>query len=182
MNCVVTSIERLMLFSIIAILGAAAYAQFAMGELPCPLCLLQRLGFFAIAFGLLANRQYGPRTLHYGLSFLGVLFTQLAAGTQVLRHIAPGDPGYSLPFWGLHLYTWAFVAASCYSVGLTVLLLLRPQASYVVRNYTGTQVARCDKILYWVLLLLALLNTGSALVECRLGLCPADPIRYELLS
>lgn len=182
MNKLVTGIERLTVLSIVGVLGAAFFTQFVWGELPCPLCLFQRMGFLAIAFGLLANAYYGPRALHYGLSFLGVIYTQLAAGTQVLRHIAPGDPGFSFPLFGIHLYTWAFCAASVYAGILTLLLILRSPSTYVNVRYRTGSIARCDKILFGLIMFLALVNFLSAFVECRFGLCPANPVEYELLS
>ncbi|AHB99270.1 hypothetical protein M973_07510 [Francisella orientalis LADL 07-285A] len=52
---------------------SAFYFQFIMGEIPCPLCLLQRLGLLAIGFGFLLNM---PITLglvimlyHYWLQY-----------------------------------------------------------------------------------------------------------------
>jgi disulfide bond formation protein DsbB len=37
----------------------ALFYQFAFHELPCPLCLLQRVGLFFIAFGAIMNIRYG---------------------------------------------------------------------------------------------------------------------------
>jgi disulfide bond formation protein DsbB len=37
------------LYAIAAVLLAAFYLQFALFELPCPLCLLQRVAFTAVA-------------------------------------------------------------------------------------------------------------------------------------
>ena len=56
------------------VLAFAFYSQFIAEELPCPLCLLQRVGFVAVLFGLLCNIIYGPRSLHYGFMLFGCSF------------------------------------------------------------------------------------------------------------
>ncbi len=35
--------------------------------LPCPLCLLPRIGFVMVAFGFMLNVVYGPQSRHYGV-------------------------------------------------------------------------------------------------------------------
>lgn len=40
-----------MLLTLAGILSAAAWLQYAGGEIPCPLCLLQRFAMFGVAFG-----------------------------------------------------------------------------------------------------------------------------------
>ena len=51
------TLDRLILLLLTVILSAALTAamvmQFAFGEIPCPLCLLQRVAMFGCCFGLL---------------------------------------------------------------------------------------------------------------------------------
>ncbi len=47
------------------LLLVAFILQIGYHELPCPLCLLQRLGVLAIAFGFLLNVQFKIRPAHY---------------------------------------------------------------------------------------------------------------------
>ncbi len=89
--------------------GAALILLPALGELPCPLCLLQRIDFIALGRGLLLNMRFGPSPLHYGLVIAAALFGAAAAGRQVLLHIVPGSGAYGSPLFGLHLYTWSLV-------------------------------------------------------------------------
>ena len=93
-----------------AILGLAFAWQFAYDELPCPLCLLQRVAFMLAGVGLLLNLRLGPSPMHYAMTIAASLGGMVASGRQVLLHIAPGDAGYGTPFLGLHFYTWAFIA------------------------------------------------------------------------
>ena len=48
-----------MLLVIAAILTAAMGFQYLNGEIPCPLCLLQRVAMFGVCFGLIANFRNG---------------------------------------------------------------------------------------------------------------------------
>jgi hypothetical protein len=47
----------------------------------------------------------------------------LAAGRQILLHILPSDPGFGFPVFGLHLYTWCFIAFSAQIAASAVLLI-----------------------------------------------------------
>ena len=84
-------------------------AQLALGELPCPLCLLQRIQFAMLAIGPILNLRFGPRPSHYALSLLAAVAGAAFAARQVLLHILPGDPGYGSALLGYHYYTWAFI-------------------------------------------------------------------------
>jgi disulfide bond formation protein DsbB len=75
-------------------LAAAFAAQFALHELPCPLCLLQRILFAVLAIGPIMNIRWGPRPNHYALSMLAAIAGAVVSTRQVLLHIMPGDGGY----------------------------------------------------------------------------------------
>ena len=102
-------LNAIALYGIGAVLAAAFYFQIALHELPCPLCLLQRVGFAALAIGPILTLRLGPRPSHYGLILIAALVGAAIAGRQILLHIAPGDPGYGSAILGYHFYTWAFV-------------------------------------------------------------------------
>ncbi len=103
-------LNGLALLGVTSALGMAFFWQIAYDELPCPLCLLQRVALLLAGVGFLLNMRLGPSPMHYAMSIAAALGGMLAAGRQVLLHIAPGDPGYGSPFLGLHFYTWAFIA------------------------------------------------------------------------
>src|SRR5689334_828707 len=102
-------LNALALYAIAAVLLAAFYFQFALAELPCPLCLLQRVAFTALAVGPVLTLRHGPRPAHYGLIILAALLGAAIASRQVLLHIMPGDAGYGSALLGYHFYTWAFI-------------------------------------------------------------------------
>ena len=96
-------------------------------DLPCPLCLLQRVALAGVAYGLLVNLRFGPQPSAYAIMLLAALFGMGAAGRQVLLHITPGSGSYGAPLLGLHLYTWSFVLFVLVILGTAVLLLV-PEA------------------------------------------------------
>src|SRR5215813_9633100 len=89
------------LFGISLVLIVAFFYQLAIGELPCPLCLLQRAGFIAIGLGFLFNLRIGERASHYAMILVGSLVTGFFAIRQVSLHLAPGDAGYGSTLLGL---------------------------------------------------------------------------------
>lgn len=113
------------ILAICAVLLGAFSAQFIGGELPCPLCLLQRMAMVLCALGpafvILRTRQ-GDVPIEdiataYGLSICAAVGGATISSRQVLLHIEPNDPGFGEPVLGLHLYTWALI------VFLTVLVV-----------------------------------------------------------
>jgi len=103
------TLNALALYAISGILSVAFYWQLDHGELPCPLCLLQRVGFAALAVGPILAIRNGPKPQYLGLSIIAALVGAGVAARQMLLHIMPGDPGYGTTLLGLHFYTWAFV-------------------------------------------------------------------------
>src|SRR6476660_1341632 len=103
------TLNALGLYAIGLILLAAFVFQFILGEPPCPLCLLQRVAFAALAVGPVLNLRFGPRPSHYALSLMAALAGAGIAMRQVLLHILPGDLGYGSVILGYHYYSWAFV-------------------------------------------------------------------------
>lgn len=170
-------LNSLALLAITAILGDAFVAQIALGELPCPLCLLQRAGFIAVGLGFLLNLRFGVQPLHYGLVLLGALVGSAASIRQVLLHIAPGDAGYSNTVLGFHLYTWSFFCFIAIMIGVGLLLCLTKP------NESGRPIAsRFTGIAMLLFLLIVAGNLVSTLLECGLTQCADDPTRYLWLD
>ena len=103
------ALNALGLYAIALVLAAAFAAQLLLGELPCPLCLLQRIQFALLAIGPILNVRFGPRPSHYAASLLVAAAGAAFAMRQILLHIMPGDPGYGSALLGYHYYTWAFI-------------------------------------------------------------------------
>ena len=61
------TLNALGLCAIALVLAVAFAAQLLLDELPCPLCLLQRIQFAMLAVGPILNVRFGPRPSHYAL-------------------------------------------------------------------------------------------------------------------
>lgn len=166
------------LLAVSAVLAAAFFEQFARGELPCPLCILQRAGFCGVALGLALNLRCGPRPSHYGVAILSALVGGVISTRQVLLHIAPGDAGYGDPLLGLHLYTWALLLFFLIAVGCSILLLFDRQFE---TPEAKTPLPALGVAAFALAALLVLGNGVSTVLECGGGLCPDNPTEYQLL-
>lgn len=155
------------------VFGALAI-QFGQHEVPCPLCLLQRLGFFAIAAGGLLNLRYGVRPAHYGVTLLGALTVGAVSLRQIALHICSGFQtgqctGYGGAPLGWHLYTWAFVAAAAAVLGIALLLMI--PTPYV----RPAKASLLTVVVFAYVGVAAVVNVGAVGVQCGVGSC-ADPI------
>ena len=125
------------LYAISAVLLAAFAFQLSLDELPCPLCLLQRVGFVIVAVGPILTIRYGPRPSHYALSLLGAVAGAILAARQILLHIIPPDPGYGTAFLGYHYYTWCFIIFVIAIVLCALVLLFDGQFARVADRPPG---------------------------------------------
>ncbi|WDG77589.1 disulfide bond formation protein B [Pseudomonas chlororaphis] len=157
----------------------AFYYQLFQHELPCPLCLLQRVGMITIGFGFLMNVRFGIRSAHYGVALFGSLLTGAIASRQVFLHILPGDPGYGVTLFGLHFYTWAVVSALAAIIFISGLLLLK---SWEQPSSINHQAHFFGKLAMGVFIFLIAANLVSTVLECGAGECEANPTYYQLLT
>lgn len=176
------SLNVLFVLAVSLILLAAFGVQFAKGELPCPLCLLQRLAMLGVGAGALLNVRYGVRPRHYGLALASAIFGGAVAGRQVLLHIAPGDPGYGEPLFGLHLYTWSFVAFASIAVIISVMCWFDRQFDTTESNRGTPAYSRLSAAALLLFCGVAVANVLTTLLLCGLGPCPDNPTRYEWLQ
>ena len=168
-------IDTLALYGIGLVLAVAFYYQFVLGELPCPLCALQRVGFLVAGVALILNLRSGRAPAHYGL----VLLTAVAAGSASLRqialHVVPGTGSYGSALFGFHFYTWAFVGYGALIVYVGAMLLVgnKTADSARPRPLGSFEVGACALFVG-----LAAVNVITFLLECGLGPCPDDPAGY----
>jgi disulfide bond formation protein DsbB len=171
-------LNTLALYLIAAVLSAAFALQLTLGELPCPLCMLQRLAIALLAIGPILNLRYGPRPSHYGLSLLVGAAGALFAGRQVLLHIVPPDPGYGSAVLGLHYYTWAFIVFALAIVAIGAMLMLDSQFETQAQP---RQPALHEHHAVWLVIAVTAANVFATVLECGFAACPDNPVRYELL-
>ncbi|MGU3492892.1 disulfide bond formation protein B [Xanthobacteraceae bacterium A53D] len=154
--------------------------QIFFGDLPCPLCILQRAGFVGASLGLALNVKFGPRPSHYAVAIISALCGAIISSRQMLLHIVPGTGTYGDAILGMHLYTWAFILYVAIIAGCALMLLFDGQFSKEERPTAGA--ATFGLAMVALAALLALGNGTSTVLECAGGLCPDDPTGYLLLQ
>jgi disulfide bond formation protein DsbB len=169
------------LYAVALVLDAAFSAQLLLHELPCPLCLLQRLQFTVLAIGPILNIRWGPRPSHYALSLLAAAAGAAFSTRQILLHIMPGDAGYGSALFGYHYYSWALIGFAAAFVLLAAILLFDRQFE---PDKAAPQAApgAFANIAVWLVIGLTALNVASTLLECGFGACAENPVVYELLK
>jgi disulfide bond formation protein DsbB len=177
--------QRLNMLGLLAIAGVLAVAfadQLLFGDLPCPLCLLQRAGFAAAGVGLALNLRFGPRPSHYAVTILSAVAGAAISLRQVALHIVPGTGSYGNPFFGMHFYTWAFLLFAVIIVGTAFMLLFERQFEKIGNDKDVAQLGGTSLAIFLLFGLLTLGNGISTLLECGGGLCPDNPTDYLLLK
>ena len=152
--------------------------QFALNELPCPQCLLQRVGFVMVAFGFMLNVVYGPQSRHYGIVLIGTLYGIATSLRQVSLHVNQSTPCYSSPIFGMHYYTWALVLFAATIFFVAVILMLTNKAGSN-ESYNMTNFGRLVCVLTIVVVTL---NVIATFVECGPYRCPDNPVSYWLFN
>jgi disulfide bond formation protein DsbB len=167
--------DTLALYGISLVLAVAFYYQFALGELPCPLCALQRVGFLVAGVALMLNLRCGQTSASYGLVLLTAVAAASASLRQIALHVVPGTGSYGSALFGFHFYTWAFVgyAALIVYVGAMLLIGVRADGSAGARRLNTAEAGACT-----LLIALAAVNVVAFFLECGLGPCPDDPTGY----
>lgn len=167
------------LLGISATLLVAFYYQLMIKDLPCPMCLLQRVGLMLIGFGFLFNVRFGIKDIHYGFALIGCVLTCSIAARQMFLHILPGDPGYGSIFMGLHFYTWALIT-SLFAVFAIAILLMLSKDDINVGKPLGIPLWGKFSILLFTVMIVA--NLISTVLECGSGQCAENPTYYQLIG
>lgn len=175
-------LNSLALLAISLVLVVAFADQILNGDLPCPLCILQRAGFVGVAAGLAFNVKFGPRPSHYGMVILSAIIGGAISARQTLLHIVPGTGAYGDAILGLHFYTWALVLFVLCVAGSAVMLLFDRQFEAPAPFAPPVGAGLLGGLAICLALLLALGNGISTVLECAGGLCPDDPTGYQLLD
>lgn len=114
------------LIGVIFILLGAVFVQIFYGEQPCPLCLLQRAAFVCVGVSLLMNIRFGNKVSHWAMAIIGASAGIAVSIRQILLHITTPQ-GFGSAIFGLHMYTWCFIAFALTIVGSAIMLLIYPE-------------------------------------------------------
>lgn len=173
------------LLAICGVLIAAYAYQFALDELPCPLCLLQRVALVAVGYGLCLNLIYGAKPHHYGIMLIAALYGGSVSVRQILLHIVPGTGSYGSPVLGLHYYTWAGLCFFGVLVGTAIMLLFEGQYKGTMKDEPAHEAFgghKLAKFAFFLMLFLGAANAVTTLVECGPGICADPPTEYKLIE
>lgn len=181
---------HLWLLAYSAVLLAAFALQFVLGELPCPLCMLQRYGMLLSSLGpfwiiLQSNRgQLTPQGYQQGLGLaaLGALLGAVVSTRQILLHILPGDTGYGSPIFSMHLYTWALVTFIITLVTVAVLGILAPVTASEENSAPGPAPSLSKFVVGLFFLTIAANAVMIVFLEGFSWVLPDDPTHYHLLE
>ena len=171
------------LMAIVTVLSIAFVDQLWFRDLPCPLCILQRVGFTAAGVGIALNLIFGPRPSHYGMTILGAATGASISIRQILLYIVPGTGSYGNAIFGLHLYTWAFIGFALTIICSAILLFDDRQFAHPEPWSKRLDVLPLTALVTFFLL--ALGNVVSTLLICGIGLlgqCPDNPTQYLLVE
>ncbi|MGZ5813439.1 MAG: disulfide bond formation protein B [Xanthobacteraceae bacterium] len=174
------TLNALSLYALAGVLAAAFAAQLWLHELPCPLCLLQRVQFTMLAIGPILNIRFGPRPSHYAMSLLAAVLGAVVSIRQILLHILPGDPGYGSALAGYHYYTWALIGFAAAILLLASMLLFDRQ--FEDRANSAIAAGPFAGLAVWLVIALTAANVVSTYLECGLAACPDNPLVYEMLQ
>jgi disulfide bond formation protein DsbB len=163
---------------------AAIMIQLVFHELPCPLCLMQRIGLMAIGFGYLLNIIYGNSIKNYSYATISAIFTSFIAMRQILLHIVPGTGGYGDVILGFHMYTWVFIICILAIIWNMIIIMIYPEDfshEKLVRNIKIDRNIVVNIVVYLYLITI-LLNVVFTFLQCGFSSCPDDPTTYLILD
>lgn len=160
----------------IILIMAFAY-QLLDNELPCALCVMQRMGLYAISIGLVINLILGRKQTNYLMVVIGAVINSWISLLQVILHIVPNSGGFGSSIFGLHMYTWNFIVSMVFIIYGCLAGFLHGS-----ENQIRVKIAVIHKVIISVLFFTLLANALSAFIECGPHLCPSDPQSYWLLD
>ena len=185
---IVVALDRLilllMLAALAAVLTAAMALQVALGEIPCPLCLLQRVAMFGCCFGLILQlrSEHSERGQERG-SGIGLMFAVLLlviSVRQTLLDIVP-RPGHAYigqAVFGLHMPVWSVVIAVALLAGFAIRLVLFGAPRAAAAGGDGP-LGRWARGLELYVVVISAINFVSVVLQCGLGEC--HTFGYRLL-
>ena len=155
------------------VLTAALAIQYGAGELPCPLCLLQRVAMLGVCFGLMLNFRHGFSDRNLGLSLLFSVFLLVVSVRQTLLDIYP-RPGHAYvgsAVLGLHMPVWSVLIAVALITAIALKLCIIGTEDGERPPERRSLVGRLAMALSFYVIGLALVNFGSVVVQCGISQC-----------
>ena len=141
-----------MLIALAAALTAAMVMQYAFGEIPCPLCLLQRYAMFGCCFGIVTQLRSTNSQRGAGIGAIFALVLLVISARQTLLDLIP-RPGHAYvgsSVFGIHMPVWSVLIAVALLAGFAARLALfgaprssAPHASRPIGRFDAIYHALC---------------------------------------
>jgi disulfide bond formation protein DsbB len=165
-----------MLLALAIVLTTAMVLQYGFGEIPYPLCLLQRFAIFGCCFGLI-NQLHSDSESGTGISLIFSILLLVISARQTLLDIVP-RPGHEYvgsAIFGIHMPVWSIFIALALLIGLAVRLTLfgglrsAPNERHLFR--------RSAQALAIYVVFICAVNFLSVVVQCGLAQCHTSGYR-----
>jgi disulfide bond formation protein DsbB len=174
----------LVMLVIAGILTAAMTLQYANGELPCPLCLLERVAMLGVCFGIMLNFRHGFSYQNTGFSLLSAILLLVIAVRQSLLDIYP-RPGHEYigsAIFGIHMPVWSIIIALALLIAYAIKLAILGGDEYL-REAEVAEFPAIRKIadaLSLYVIAICVINLVSVVLQCGFGEC--HTFNYKLLQ
>ncbi|WP_291563096.1 disulfide bond formation protein B [Bradyrhizobium sp.] len=170
-----------MMLTMAAILTAAMVLQYDGGEIPCPLCLLQRVAMFGVCFGIIMHFRHGYSARNDGVGMLFALLLMMVSVRQTLLDIYP-RPGHSYigsAVLGLHMPVWSVVIAMAILAAFAIKFAILGD-EHLRDRPPPAALGRLAKLLSLYVIAIGLINFGSVILQCGADACHTSG--YRLLG
>lgn len=183
-------IERVLnllgMLGIIAIILGSFVFQFSYRELPCTLCLLQRVAMLGLALGAAMNVMIGPDTRHYGVCLVSAVFGIVVSIRQTMLHVNPffdkktgqptlegtANPPFGQEVLGLNLYVWGVIIFIVTFLVIGLVQLIREESDWPTQE--PPWLTRLASLGVGLLVVVMAAQVVMVFLECGLGDCPND--------
>ena len=160
-----------MLLVLAIVLTTAMVLQYGFGEIPCPLCLLQRFAMFGCCFGLI-KQLHSDSESGTGISLIFSSLLLVIYARQTLLDIVPrtGHEYVGNAIFGIHMPGWSIFIALALLIGLAVRLTLfggLRSAPAVKSNL----IRRSAQGLAIYVVFICAVNFLSVIVQCGVDQC-----------
>ena len=174
----------LVMFVIAGILTAAMTLQYVNGELPCPLCLLERVAMLGVCFGIMLNFRRGFSYQNTGFSLLFAIVLLVVSVRQSLLDIYP-RPGHEYigsAIFGIHMPVWSIIIALTLLIAYAIKLAILGGDEYLREADLSEfpAIRRIADILSIYVIAICLINLVSVVLQCGFGEC--HTFGYKLLQ